>query len=344
LDLVITTGQLAEQLGAQLIGPADLALTRLDTIDAASAGAITFIRDEAFADKWAASSSSAALVSAGITIEGHDPKSRALIVVPDADLALIRLLELLASAQAKPDTGIAEHALVHPSATVAQSASIAPGAFIGENAHVGESTVIRANAVIERDARVGAHCEIHACVVVGRDCVVGDGCIIHAGTSIGSDGFGYRPAADGKGLVKIPHVGNVVIGQAVEIGANTCIDRAKFGSTTIGDGTKIDNLVQIAHNCVIGRACVLCGKAALSGSVTLGDGVVLGGSVNIIDNVTVGEGARLTAGAGVMNNIGPGETWMGAPAMPHRQQVRIVNALRRIGRGQPPKPGRNLER
>ena len=341
MDLVITTGELARQLDAELIGPDDLALSRLETIDAAGKGAITFIRNQAFARKWATSGASAALISANIDVEGHDPERRALIVVPDADLAMITLLEIVAGAQSKPSTGIDERAIVHLSATVAASASIAPGVVIGEDAHVGESTIIRPNAVIEPGARVGDRCDIRSCVVVGRDCVVGDGCIIHAGVSIGADGFGYRPAADGKGLVKIPHIGNVVIGNEVEIGANTCVDRAKFGSTTIGDGTKIDNLVQIAHNCVIGRACIICGNSGLAGSVTLGDGVVLGGDVAIVDNVTIGSGARIAGGSGIEYDVAPGDVWMGRPARPFREQVRIFGALRRIGRGLPQKPPRS---
>ena len=344
MDLVITTGELALKLGAELVGPGDLSLSRLDTLDAAGEGAITFIRDQAFADRWAASRATAALVSAGITIDGHDPKSRALIVVPDADLAMVTLLELVARAQPKPNAGIDERAVVDPSATVADSASIAPGVFIGKNVHVGASTVVHPNAVIEPGARIGDGCDIRSCVVVGRDCVIGDGCIVHAGVSIGADGFGYRPAADGKGLVKVPHIGNVVIGNGVEIGANSCIDRAKFGSTTIGDGTKIDNLVQIAHNCVIGRACIICGKSALAGSVTLGDGVVLGGDVGVADNITIGSGARIAAGAGIGIDVAPGDAWMGSPARPYREQVRIVAAMRRIGRGLPPKTLRSGEK
>lgn len=332
----LTTGALAEKLGAKLVGRDDIPIDRLDTLQDATAGALTFIRTAAFARRWAQADAPAALVSADLDVPGHDPATRALIVVPDADLALITVLDMFKLAQPPLDPGTHERAFVHDSAEVAPDASIAPGAYVGKGARVGRESVIHPAAVIEHHARVGDRCVIHPGVVVGHDCVVGDRCILYAGVVIGADGFGYRPATDGTGLIKIPHIGNVVIGNDVEIGANSCVDRAKFGSTTIGDGTKIDNLVQIAHNCRVGRACIICGSSALAGSVTLGDGVILGGGAGVIDNATVGDGARIAAGAGIRNDVGPGETWMGSPARPHRETLRTQAILHRIGRGENP--------
>jgi UDP-3-O-[3-hydroxymyristoyl] glucosamine N-acyltransferase len=148
---------------------------------------------------------------------------------------------------------------------------------------------------------------------------------------IGADGFGYRPAPDGRGLAHIPHVGTVEIGDFVDVGANSCIDRAKFGATTIGSGTKIDNLVQIAHNCRIGRSCILCGQVGLAGSVVLGDGVVLGGAASVADHLTLGAGVRIAARSGVMNDIPAGETWVGLPAAPAGESMRNYAAFRRLG-------------
>jgi UDP-3-O-[3-hydroxymyristoyl] glucosamine N-acyltransferase len=156
------------------------------------------------------------------------------------------------------------------------------------------------------------------------------GCIFHNNVSIGADGFGYRPSPDGRGLVKIPQIGNVVIGNGVEIGANSCVDRGKFSSTIIGDGCKIDNLVQIAHNCIMGRACIMAGHSGLAGSVTLGDGVIIGGSASIKDHTTIASGAVVGAGSGVMNDVEAGKTVLGYPATEARDMLKQWVALRKL--------------
>jgi UDP-3-O-[3-hydroxymyristoyl] glucosamine N-acyltransferase len=192
-----------------------------------------------------------------------------------------------------------------------------------------------ASVTIGAAAAVGRGTVLHPGVVMGERCRVGAGCILHGGVIIGADGFGYRPSE--RGPVKVPHIGNVEIGNAVEIGANSCIDRAKFGSTTIGDGTKIDNLVQIAHNCRIGRGCLICGVTGMAGSVTLGDGVIVGGHVGIADNLTIGDRAVIAAKSGVICNVPAGETWWGFPAAPARSAARcyaihrdLPNLIKRV--------------
>ena len=175
-------------------------------------------------------------------------------------------------------------------------------------------------------------------VQVGRDCsvgpgasimhaLIGDNVILHAGCRIGQDGFRYHPSA--RGHVKVPQLGRVIIQDSVEIGANTTIDRGGSGDTMIGEGTKIDNLVQIGHNCLIGRHCIIVSECGLSGSVVLGDYVILGGQVGIADHLTVGEGAVVGAKSGVVCNIPPGERWLGVPAMPGREFLRVTAALRK---------------
>jgi len=183
-------------------------------------------------------------------------------------------------------------------------------------------------------------------VAIGQRCHIGRDCLLHAGVVIGADGFGFAADDSGRGIAKVPHIGNVTIGDHVEIGANTCIDRAKFGSTSIGDGTKIDNLVQIAHNCRIGKCCLICGQSGLSGSVTLGDGVILAGNVGVADNLTLGAGARVGGRSSVNNDIPPGETWLGTPAQPireagmnmavYRDLARHIRELRKLMRMQTP--------
>lgn len=166
--------------------------------------------------------------------------------------------------------------------------------------------------------------------VVRERCAIGHDCIVHPNASIGADGFGYRASLDGTGMIKIPHIGSVVIGDNVEIGANTCIDRAKYSSTRIGDGTKIDNLVQIAHNCCIGRFCLITGSTGIAGSVTIGDYVVIGGAAGVSDHLSIGEGARIAGDSFVITDVAPGETVSGYPAMAHRKTLRQWALLRRL--------------
>ena len=155
-------------------------------------------------------------------------------------------------------------------------------------------------------------------------------CIIHSNVSIGADGFGFRPSEDGRSLVKVPQIGNVVIGNAVEIGANTCVDRGKFSSTIIGDGTKIDNLVQIAHNCNIGRSCVIAGTTGLAGGVTLEDGVMVGGGVSIKEQCTLHTGCKIGAGTGIMNDVPAGKTMLGYPAQDAKDMLKEWAVVRRF--------------
>ncbi|MEI6088675.1 MAG: UDP-3-O-(3-hydroxymyristoyl)glucosamine N-acyltransferase, partial [Bacteroidota bacterium] len=157
----------------------------------------------------------------------------------------------------------------------------------------------------------------------------GHHCIIHPNATIGADGFGFRPSADGHGLVKIPHIGNVVLGNYVEVGSSTCIDRAKFSSTIIGDGTKLDNLVQIGHNSKTGRSCLMAGSSGLAGSVTIGDGVIIGGGVCVSDHVTVGNGVLIGGMSGVINDVEDGKKVLGYPAIEARDCLKQWSYLRK---------------
>lgn len=328
----LTTGNLAAELGAALSGPADIVITGADTLDLAGPGQIAFIRSPKFAKAWTTSRASAALVTRGVelTLDTKDSTPRAVLTVADADLAMTRVLELLMPPAPTFAPGI------HPSAVIDKSAKVDPSAHIGPHTTIGPGTVIGPGVVIHAGVRLGAEVSIGEattilCNVVVQDrCTIGARCILHPTVVIGADGFGYRLDPVARALVKIPHIGHVTIGNDVEIGAGSCIDRGKFGATSIGDGTKIDNLVQIGHNCRVGRSCVICGCAALSGSVTLGDGVIMGGNAGVADNINVGAGARIAAKSGVMNDVPPGETVTGAPALPHRDWARAHIALLRL--------------
>jgi UDP-3-O-[3-hydroxymyristoyl] glucosamine N-acyltransferase len=230
-------------------------------------------------------------------------------------------------------TGIAPSATVHPSARLEANVTIDPGAVIGPEAEIGARTTIGANAVIGPRVRIGRDSAVGA-GASASNALIGDRVIIHPGCRIGQDGFGFVPSPDGH--IKVPQVGRVIIQHDVEVGANTTIDRGANRDTVIGEGTKIDNLNQIAHNVMIGRHCLLAGHVGLSGSVTLGDYVMLGGQVGIADGLTIGDGAQIAAKSGVMHDVPAGAKWVGAPAMAAREFFRQTALLKRLAsdRGQ----------
>jgi UDP-3-O-[3-hydroxymyristoyl] glucosamine N-acyltransferase len=326
---------------ARLMGPESIEVHGLSNWDGADCATLTFVRSPSYARKWLERDAGphAALIAEATLAELGDTASltsrlrdRAMIVVPDADLALIEVLRILAPPATSRAPGVHPSSVVDPSAQIDPAAHVGPHCVVEARAVIGPGAVLLAGCFVGVEARIGAGTTLHPGARVLERCVVGRACILHTGVVLGADGFGYRPRPDGRGLIKVPHIGNVVVGDDVEIGANTCVDRAKFGSTTIGDGTKIDNLVQIAHNCTIGRCCILCGQVGLAGSVTLGDGVVLGAKAGITDNLTIGAGAQIGAGSGVMNDVPAKETWLGAPARPAKETLRMMMELRKMGR------------
>jgi UDP-3-O-[3-hydroxymyristoyl] glucosamine N-acyltransferase len=221
------------------------------------------------------------------------------------------------------------NANVHPTAVIELGAVICAGAVIGAGAGIGRGTVVGSNAVIGPGCQIGRDCDIGPCVSVSN-ALIGNGVTLHAGARIGQDGFGYIPGANG--LEKRPHIGRVIIQDNVDVGANTTIDRGMLDDTIIGEGTKIDNLVQIAHNVRIGRNCVIAALCGISGSVVLGDWVMLGGSVGLADHVTIHDGAQIMARSGVMHDVPAGERWGGAPAQPARAWFREVALMRGLAR------------
>jgi UDP-3-O-[3-hydroxymyristoyl] glucosamine N-acyltransferase len=218
---------------------------------------------------------------------------------------------------------------VHPSARLEGGVTVEPGAVIGLRAEIGSETVIGANVVIGPEVRIGRNCAIGAGAVI-TDALIGDRVIIHPGCKIGQDGFGFVMGAGGH--QKIPQVGRVIIQDDVEIGAGTTIDRGAIRDTVIGEGTKIDNLVQVGHNVSIGRHCILVSQTGISGSSTLEDFVVLGARVGLNNNVTIGEGAQLAATSNVHGNVPPGARWGGTPAKPVKLWFREMTMLARLAR------------
>ncbi|MFW5682148.1 MAG: UDP-3-O-(3-hydroxymyristoyl)glucosamine N-acyltransferase [Phycisphaeraceae bacterium] len=326
-----TTQDIAEWIDGRLEGDGTIRIEGLAALDQAKGGELTFIGDEAYAARWTQSRAAAALVADGVSLEPG--QGRALIFVDNADLAMARLLDRLSPPEPMPQPG------VHRSADIADGVALPEDARIGANVVVqpgvrlGAACVLHPGVFLGEGVTIGDHAVLHPHVVVRHGCTLGDRCILHAGCVIGGDGFGYRPEPTPDGpprILKIPHLGAVTIGNDVEIGANACIDRGKFADTRIGNQCKIDNLVQIGHNCVIGDMVLIAGASGIAGSVTIGAGAMIGGMVACKDHVTIGAGARIAGGAQIAGNVPDGAAYAGSPARPIGEAKREVFALKKL--------------
>jgi UDP-3-O-[3-hydroxymyristoyl] glucosamine N-acyltransferase len=325
-----TSAELAAKVGGELLGPADLEIRGLDTVAEADGATLTFVGDLAHARSLATSAAGAAIVTRTLAKEVAPAERRAIILVDDADRAMIAALELFARPDPLPAAGVHPAAAVEPGARLGEGVRIGPGCWIASGASVGDRSVLFAGVSVYPGATVGSDCTFHANVSIRERCRIGNRVILHSGVAIGTDGFGYRPAPGGRGILKVPHLGNVVLEDEVEIGANSCVDRGKFGSTTIGFATKLDNLVQVGHNCRIGKCCVISGLSGVAGSTVIGDGTRIGGGAGLADHLTIGRGVSIAAMSGVMNDIPDGETWGGYPAQEIRRTKMEVLAVRRL--------------
>lgn len=315
-------------LKGELVGNTTQKIDGLEEIKRAKPNQITFIGSIKYSRLWESSEAKIAIINDSINIEPGE--GRAFIKVKNADLAMAKLLEEFHPKTPEFDTDIHPTAVIHKSAKIGSGSRVGAGCYIGKDVILGNNVTLYPNVTILDESSIGEQTTIWSGTVIRERSQIGAYCIFHTNVSIGADGFGYRPSEDGRGLTKIPHIGNVVIGNAVEIGANSCVDRAKFSSTIIGDGCKIDNLVQIAHNCVLGRSCIMAGSSGLAGSVTLGDGVIIGGSASIKDHTTIHSGATVGAGSGVMGDVAAGKTVLGYPACDARDMLKQWVALRKL--------------
>ncbi|WP_040281753.1 UDP-3-O-(3-hydroxymyristoyl)glucosamine N-acyltransferase [Psychroserpens damuponensis] len=326
----LTIQEINTLLNGEILGETTHEITGLEQIQKANNNQATFIGNRKYAAMWADSNASLAIANANIDVEPGE--NRVIIKVKNADLAMAKLLEEFTPNAPHFETDIHPSANIDDSAVIGEGSRVGAGCFIGKDVVIGAGVVLYPNVTIMDETTIGDHTTIWSGTVIRERSVIGSHCIFHTNVSIGADGFGYRPSDDGRGLVKIPHIGNVVIGNAVEIGANSCVDRGKFSSTILGDGCKIDNLVQIGHNCVLGRFCIMAGSSGLAGSVTLGDGVMIGGSASIKDHTTIHSGATVGAGSGVMNDVQAGKTVLGYPAVDSREMLKQWVALRKLAR------------
>ncbi len=311
-----------------VVGDTTQIITGPEQLESAKGDQITFIGNKKYVKLWETSKACAAIINEDIELEPGD--NRALIKVKNADISMAELLEMFVDEAPVFETDIHATAVIHASAKIGTGCKIGAGCYIGKEVSIGNNTVIYPNVTILDFTSIGINTIIWSGTVIRERCEVGSYCILHPNVSIGADGFGFRPSPDGKGLLKIPHIGNVIIGNGVEIGANSCVDRGKFSSTIVGDGCKIDNLIQIGHNSKMGRCCIMAGASGLAGSVTLGDGVVIGGGACISDHVTLGNGVQVGGMSGVINNFPAGAKLMGYPATDARDAMKQWVILRKL--------------
>jgi len=328
----LTAQEIAALTGAVLRGSADRRIGGIAPLDRASPGDLSFMQSPKYLSQFTATQAGICLTTEKFVASA--PAHVAVLVTPAPYRAFVAVAQKLYPGAMRPSSlfeasGVSSSALVHPSARLESGVVIDPAAVIGPRAEIGAGTVIAPGAVIGPDVRIGRGCVIGASATIVH-ALIGDRVIVHAGVRIGQDGFGYLPGAAGHG--KVPQVGRVIVQDGVEIGANSTVDRGAIRDTVIGEGTKIDNLVQIAHNVEIGRHCVLAAYTGISGSCSIGDHVMMGGRVGVTDNITIGAGAMIAAGSGVMSNVPAGEKWGGAPAQPARDWLKANAALRRLAR------------
>ncbi len=319
--------EINQVLKGEIIGHTSQNITAPEQLENASSTEISIIGNKKYEKGWKNSNACAAIVNDNISIEPGDNK--AFIKVKNADLAMSQVLEMFAAPAPSFIVDIHPKAVVDETAIIKNGVKIGAGCYIGPNVTIAENAIIYPNVTILDFSTIGKNTVIWPGVVVRERCHIGNDCILHPNATIGADGFGFRPCPE-KGLVKIPHIGNVIIGNNVEVGANSCIDRGKFSATILGDGCKIDNLVQIGHNSKLGKFCIMAGNSGLAGSVTLGDGVIIGGSASIKDHTSIGSGAIVGAGSGVVADVEAGKTVLGYPAVDAKDALRQWAILKRM--------------
>jgi UDP-3-O-[3-hydroxymyristoyl] glucosamine N-acyltransferase len=310
-----TLNEIAMLLGGDVIGDGEVLIERIRGIDEASKGDLTFVANPKYLKKLDTTEASAILVAPGMIC-----KVKNLLIVPEPYIALGRLLSLF-HPEEEETGGINQNAYIEAGADVSPEAVVYPGVHICRGAHVENKAVLYPGVFIGRDAVVGEASLLYPHVTIYRRCLIGRRVILHAGVVVGSDGFGF--ASPGQDNVKIPQVGYVQIDDDVEVGANTTIDRGALGRTWIKRGVKIDNLVQIAHNVVIGECSIVVAQVGISGSTTLGKGVIIGGQAGLVGHIRIGDHVMIAAGSGVHKDVSSGQIVAGTPHMLHREWLKM---------------------
>jgi UDP-3-O-[3-hydroxymyristoyl] glucosamine N-acyltransferase len=314
--------ELAEWVGGKVIGDGEVEILGVASIDEAKAGQITFIANPKYLPKMSQTEASAIIVSPEVT-QAEKP----LLSVVNPQLAFAKVVGLFCSSPYQPK-GVDPRAWISPTARLGKDLTIYPFVYIGDRCQIGDRVTLYPGVSIGEDCSIGEESVIYPNVSIYSRTVIGKRVILHSGVVVGSDGFGY--AKDGRKNVKIPQVGSTEIEDDVEIGANSTIDRAALGKTIIRRGVKIDNLVQVAHNVVIGEDSIIVAQVGISGSTRIGSNVILAGQVGVVDHVEIGDNVRVGAQSGVPYDLAPNQGYTGSPALPHREFLRVVSLFPKL--------------
>ncbi len=313
---------LAAHVGGSVVGDEAVTIERVAPIDGAGPGDITFVANPKYLSRLAQTRASAVIVAPGVDAAGLP-----LLVCRNPYLAFAKILTLLHTAKAAPQ-GVLPGAIVAATARLGEGVTLHPGCYVGEDVQVGSGTVLHPGVVLYSGVQVGEDCLLHAGVVVREGCRLGHRVIVQPNAVIGSDGFGFAP--DGQRYFKIPQVGTVVIEDDVEIGAGSCIDRAAMGVTLIRRGVKVDNLVQIAHNVVVGEDTVLAAQVGIAGSAEIGRHCTFGGQAAVAGHIKVGDNAMIGGRGGVTGNLAGNQVVSGTPVMPHKEWLKASMSFARL--------------
>jgi UDP-3-O-[3-hydroxymyristoyl] glucosamine N-acyltransferase len=319
--------QIALLVSGKVEGNTDAVVSSFGKIEEAQQGQLSFLANPKYEEFLYTTQASIIIVNAALELK--QPVHAALIRVPDAYAAFATLLHKYQQIQQQQLVGIQQPAYIDATAKIGDNVFIGAFAYIGQNVIVADGAKIYPNTFIGNNASIGNNTVIHAGVKIYHDCVVGSNVTIHAGAVIGSDGFGFAPMADGS-IKKVPQIGNVIIEDGVEIGANTTIDRATIGSTMIKAGAKLDNLLQIAHNVEVGNNTMIAAQTGVSGSTKIGNNVIIGGQAGIAGHLKIGDGAKINAQSGVGKNVLPQKSITGSPAYDFTAYMRNHAALRQL--------------
>ncbi|KUJ49964.1 UDP-3-O-(3-hydroxymyristoyl)glucosamine N-acyltransferase [Chryseobacterium sp. JAH] len=320
-----TASQIASFIDGKIIGDENALITGVSPIESGEAGHLSFIAQERFSHYLDTSNCSVLIVSENILTK--DSYNQTIIAVKDAYLSFQVLMNLYQEMQGRKE-GVEDGASIHDTAVVGDNAYVGAFTYISEKAKIGEGSQIYPQVYIGKGVKIGKNCKIDSGARIYDYCIIGDNCVIHSNTVIGGDGFGFQPTAEG--FKKIPQLGNVIIEDDVEIGSNCSIDRATIGSTVIGKGTKIDNLIQIAHNVKIGQNNVIASQTGIAGSTIVGDWNQIGGQVGIVGHIKIGNQVKIQAQSGVNSHVNDRETVYGSPAISYNDYLRSYVHFRNL--------------
>lgn len=319
--------QIAALINGKTEGDANISVSSFGKIEEAKDGQLAFLANPKYEEYLYSTKASVIIINEALELK--QPVKATLIRVPDAYTAFAKLLSTYQQMMQQQLNGIQQPVYISASASYGENVFIGAFAYLGDNVKVGDNTKIYPNVYLGNNVKVGDNSIIHPGVKIYHDCVIGNNVIVHAGTVIGSDGFGFAPQADGS-FKKVPQIGNVIIEDNVEVGANATIDRATIGSTIIHSGAKLDNLIQIAHNVEIGNSTVVAAQSGISGSTKVGKGVMIGGQVGIVGHINIGDGAKINAQSGVSKSVEAGKAVTGSPAHDYTSALRSQAISRKL--------------